>query len=323
LWTKEAAGSQLLTDVATGFRPAAVFGLLLNKMIKLRLFGSWPAAIAKSCSCLMHLLIIAMLLLIVPASAHSQEILASTPADTRTHPKPGAETKNGSGHTDTTPLRWDRYDWLCPALVIGAAAGLYAYDQNIRDWAQGNRGPTTDHIARLVKPFGEGYCILPALGMVYMYGYMDKDQRAKRIGLLGTESFAISGALVQALKHVTHRHRPGCSDRYNMWDGPGFSNSNLSFASGHSASAFSVATVIASEYEDKLWVPPLAYGLATLTALSRINDDEHWASDVLVGSAIGYFTAKTIIKLHQDERGLAVAPAMVGNGLGVVISCKF
>jgi len=39
----------------------------------------------------------------------------------------------------------------------------------------------------------------------------------------------------------------------------------------------------------------LAYGIATLTALSRVNDNAHWASDIFFGAVIGYFTAKAII----------------------------
>jgi membrane-associated phospholipid phosphatase len=62
--------------------------------------------------------------------------------------------------------------------------------------------------------------------------------------------------------------------------------------------------VLASEYKEYPLVAYLSYGVATLTGLSRMNDDKHFASDVFLGAAIGYFTAKTIMKLHSNKNGL-------------------
>jgi undecaprenyl-diphosphatase len=43
---KDSEGRQLLINVAAGFLPAAVIGLLFNKLIKSYLFGTWPVIIA-------------------------------------------------------------------------------------------------------------------------------------------------------------------------------------------------------------------------------------------------------------------------------------
>jgi membrane-associated phospholipid phosphatase len=223
----------------------------------------------------------------------------------------------------TSPARWEKDDWLKASAVVGIAAGLYVFDHNVQDSSQKHKNSTTDRIASIAKPFGEGQYTVPALGIVYLYGYAAEDRKAEKTALWGVESFLISGAFTQVLKFSTHRHRPEDGDRYDRWDGPSFSNSNLSFASGEATAAFSVATVIASEYEDKAWVPPLAYGIATLTALARINDNAHWASDVFVGSAIGYFTAKTIVALHKKNSRFQVVPLTDGQHNGLAISYKF
>jgi membrane-associated phospholipid phosphatase len=138
-------------------------------------------------------------------------------------------------------------------------------------------------------------------------------------------SFVVSGIFTQVIKFSTHRHRPDAGNSRGTWDGPGFSNSNLSFPSGHSSTAFSIATVIASEYNDIEFVPPLAYGIATLTALSRVNDNGHWASDVFLGSAIGYFTAKAVVNLHKykENRNLSILPMTNGEYAGLVLTYKF
>jgi len=195
----------------------------------------------------------------------------------------------------TSPSHWQRSDWIKASFITGITAGLYTQDQKIQNWAQENRSSISDRISEFAKPFGDGRYTLPGLGALYLYGHFFKNEKAQRTALLSLESFVISGLFVQALKFTGHRHRPSSGDPYNTWDGPSFSTSNLSFPSGHSSSAFAIATVIASEYRDKTFIPPLAYGIATLTALSRVNDNAHWASDVFFGAIIGYFTAKAII----------------------------
>ncbi|GAG36228.1 unnamed protein product, partial [marine sediment metagenome] len=80
-----------------------------------------------------------------------------------------------------------------------------------------------------------------------------------------------------------------------------------------------------SEYSDIEVIPPLAYGLATLTALSRVNDDAHWSSDVFFSSALSYFTAKAIIRRHKKGKGnnLIVLPLIDSKYTGLLLSYQF
>ena len=229
---------------------------------------------------------------------------------------------NDTARIVTAPARWREQEWLTAAALSSAVVVLYAYDQDIRDWTLRRRGVTTDLVSRYTKPLGEGWYTLPALGLFGVYGYAVDDQRPRRAALLGVESFVISGVFTQVLKYATHRHTPDESGRYDKWDGPSFSSDRLSFPSGHAQTAFSIATVIASEY-DHAAVAPVAYGLAALTALSRVNDDCHWASDVLVGSLIGYFTAKAVVGLHRKKGPWGLTPARVGRGAGLAASYRF
>ena len=225
----------------------------------------------------------------------------------------------------TSPLRWEKSDWIKASVVTGVTIGLYAYDQDIQGWSQRKRNRTTNRIASFAKPFGDGLYTLPSLGALYLYGHFSEDLKAQRTAAMSLESFMVSGIFTQAIKFSTHRHRPDSGDSRSTWDGPGFSGSNLSFPSGHSSSAFSIATVIASEYSDIEFVPPLAYGLATLTALSRINDNDHWVSDVFLGSAIGYFTAKAVINLHKHKENsdLVILPVINDEYAGLFVLYRF
>ena len=225
----------------------------------------------------------------------------------------------------SSPSRWERSDWIKASLIVGITSGLYIYDQDIQDWAQKNRSDTSDDIANLVEPFGDGRYTLPPLGMLYLYGHFSEDEKSRRVVLLSLESFLLTGVFTQAMKYTGHRHRPRSGDPHDTWDGPVFSTSPLSFPSGHASAAFSIATVIASEYGETVFVPPLAYSIATLTALSRVNDNAHWASDVFVGSAFGYFTAKAIVGFHsgKKDKNLTILPIVDSTHTALLISYRF
>jgi membrane-associated phospholipid phosphatase len=230
-----------------------------------------------------------------------------------------------TGTLITSPSRWDNSDWLKAALFAGITAGLYAFDEDIQDWVQENRNTTTDKISDLAMPFGEGIYTLPSLGLFYLYGHLYNDKRAKRCALLSMESFIVTGIFTQTIKFTAHRHRPDSGDSSRRWDGPSLSTTNLSFPSGHTSSAFAIATVIASEYGDSPLIPVLSYSIATLTALSRVNDNKHWASDVFFGAGIGYFTGKAVFDLHtdKDKKRLSILPFINDQYSGLIAEYKF
>lgn len=70
--------------------------------------------------------------------------------------------------------------------------------------------------------------------------------------------------------------------------------------------------------------PYVCYGLAALAAWSRVEDGKHWVSDVAAGSAIGYFTADKVLKLHEGRRpaGAALLPVYAG-GPGLTAVYRF
>lgn len=82
---------------------------------------------------------------------------------------------------------------------------------------------------------------------------------------------------------------PGSTGKF--WGG------GRSFPSGHSATSFAFAAVIAHRYPHSKWVKWTAYTLATGVALSRYPAKKHYPSDILFGSTIGYL-AGTYLAEH-------------------------
>jgi membrane-associated phospholipid phosphatase len=203
--------------------------------------------------------------------------------------------------TFSAPFHWKGCDWLRVAAVTGITTGLYFNDGPIMSWVQRHRGKTTARIAWIAEKFGNPTKVLPALVLLYGAGSLFKDQKAQHIALLSFKTSVATLLVVKGLKLLFHRSRPSSSGP-RKWGGPSFSlnNETQSFPSGHSALAFSLAVVIASEYKGTV-IPVIAYGTAALTALSRVHDKRHWASDIFFGSVLGYFIARQIVKKTRND----------------------
>jgi membrane-associated phospholipid phosphatase len=72
------------------------------------------------------------------------------------------------------------------------------------------------------------------------------------------------------------------------------------FPSGHTAAAFSIATVFASQYSNIKAIPIISYTMATLVGISRLTEHQHWASDIFVGGLIGYVCGKEVVGHYNN-----------------------
>jgi hypothetical protein len=196
------------------------------------------------------------------------------------------------------------------AAVYGGSMYLLIshYDAKIQIFAQDHRTSFSNSVSKYVlEPTGSG--IYPALvvGLLYAEGVLWKDQKSKKVAMNCTKSFLIATSFAQIAKYAATRQRPDVSPADpHKWE---MGSGNSSFFSGHTTTAFSVATVLAQEYKSTIWVPIVAYTLATGTGLSRINDNRHWASDVLTGALCGYLTGMLIEK--QNNWGIKVVPRII------------
>jgi len=163
------------------------------------------------------------------------------------------------------------------------------------------------------------------------FGLIAKDDKAVKTGALALSAMLQSGILVQFLKGLPGRQRPYWAQGVDHWSGPigffrrfesGQSGRYDSFPSGHTITVFSLATVAAMQYEEHVWVPVFAYTMATGAALSRLTENKHWLSDVLVGGFLGHIIGRMIVLNHR-RRYYVIPTAGVVNGtasLAVTIS---
>lgn len=274
--------------------------------------------------------IITLLILVMATSTVTAEN-SPVPAENTQLPYPGTTTVHlnmdyFTGYlTDTediltSPACWNPSDWLEASLITGIAVGLYTQDGKVKSWVQNHKNATTQ---RLADDASNIYTLsVPALAVFGAYGYISSDEKAKTTFLLSTESLVISGFFVESLKYTTGRARPYTGDSHNTWYGFMTNDEYHSFPSGDASSAFAIATVVAIEY-DNMIVPLLVYGASTLIALERIHNNDHWSSDVFVGSVIGYFTSKAVVAAHSKQNNLSFVPFIDGKDRGVLVSYRF
>jgi membrane-associated phospholipid phosphatase len=231
-----------------------------------------------------------------------------------------------TGYAMTSPLRWDKLDWATASIVAGVTGVFFVLDDEINSEIKDNRSSTTDAFFDVFEPFGNSAITIPAMVGFYMYGRFGENEKVERTALLASESFLVTSLFTGALKVGMGRVRPAVGGiRANDFRGPLHEGAGHSFPSGHTSSAFAIATVIANEYENVPLLTPISYGIASLTALSRLNDEKHWASDVFFGAALGYFTSKTILKLHSNKKGrhFTIYPRVDQRGGGLSLSTRF
>jgi len=134
-----------------------------------------------------------------------------------------------------------------------------------------------------------------AVGIVLLDGETRGDSHALETGVLGAEAMANSGVVYAALQLITERQRPlQGTRRGNFFQTSGLDNS---FPSGHTIVTWTAASTIAHEYP-KPWVEWLAYGTATAVSVTRFTSLQHFPSDVVVGSTLGYLIGRHIFHEH-------------------------
>lgn len=218
-----------------------------------------------------------------------------------------------------SPARWQGRQWLTLGAVATAGVLVYTQDEQVMDFARSHQSAATDRLVKYgLEPWGSGYYSAPLLGGMYLIGRVSGNDRASATALTAGKAAILASASAHLVKQLAHRHRPGQDDPADPgnWDGPTGNIHYTSFPSAHSALAFSVATVLASEYSETVWVPVLSYTLAAGTAVSRIYNDRHWASDVLIGSAAGIAIGRFIWK---KNRYLKISPFLDSGATGCIV----
>jgi membrane-associated phospholipid phosphatase len=180
--------------------------------------------------------------------------------------------------------------WLLP--LGGLASTMFVTDAQFSRHL--SHDPTTISNYRTLSNAGVA-ALIGGAGGLWLMSFPKHNPHWRETGLLSGEAALNAVVDVEVLEHTLRRERPD----QGIGAGAFFQSGGGSFPSEHAAAAFAVAGVISHEYPGP--VPKiLAYGLATAVAVARIRAQQHFNSDVLVGSVMGDMISQSVYSRHFD-----------------------
>jgi len=191
--------------------------------------------------------------------------------------------------TSPQHLRLIDADWLLP---MGAVTGIsLATDTDVSR----HLSNSPSRLANSNTFSNVGLASLAGAGAgLYLWGHVTHDDHKRETGFLAAEAALNALALTYTTQYTFGRERPLVNDfEGKFWQG------GDSFPSAHASAAWAIASVIAHEYPGPL-TSVFAYGLASAVSMSSVTAKEHFPTDVLIGSAIGWFTGQVVYRHHHD-----------------------
>lgn len=216
-------------------------------------------------------------------------------------------------------------------LALGAGVGVAAAiantgaDKSFRDFYQENvRDIHTDEYFEALqapKLFGDGRVMLPLYGVTAVAGCLLDDRPVGRDagdwGQRSLRTVLVGGPPMLLAQMATGAGRPGETHSGSGWTP--FRDDNG--VSGHSFMG-AIPFLSAAKMTDSSFWKTLFYAGSTLPGISRINDDRHYASQVLLGWWMAYLAATAVDGKHWGPDWLSFCPLSIDDGMGFGVECR-
>ncbi len=214
------------------------------------------------------------------------------------------------------PLIWEGNDWIKLGLAGTATFLMVQADQPIRDFFGINSEYKKSAPMELGRMYGELYSPVAIAGLFGVHSLINDDKSTRKIAFEILQTTFYAGIITTALKFAIGRTRPFVEagpKSFGNWSV--FDDTYHSLPSGHTTVAFSISTVLANNTKSDL-LKIFAYLPAVLTAISRVYQDDHWASDVLLGGIVGYTTGSWVTSKHETKMQIQL---LSSRRIGVII----
>ncbi len=205
------------------------------------------------------------------------------------------------GHIVISPsyIRTRDLKWLLPLTVATGAA--FATDTHTMRRVVSQNPSFNDAAINVSDGLRDGFIAVPAV--IFLAGHVTNSEHSKETGLLAGEAVIDANIVAEVVKLVSYRERPNVDNAQGEFF-VGKSGPNGSFISGHAVTAWSSAAVLAAEYKSP-WAQAGIYSLATGVSLTRVLGQQHFPSDVLIGSATGWLIGHYVYRAHRHWHVLA------------------
>src|SRR5258706_4311887 len=219
-----------------------------------------------------------------------------------------------------TPLLVGKDALILGAFALGAAA-VAPIDLRIASRLQDSATQASRFLGRAATGFrllGDPGSFVTGTG-IYLIGRAQRNRRVESLGLHSVESILFADILGGGIKMLAGRQRPFVDIKtpysFQLWRG--FQGDKYrSFPSGHTITAFAFASTVTPE--SQFWWPhsgwivgTIFYVGASLVVVSRVVNNQHWASDVVAGAALGTIVGLKVVKYTHSHPGNHLDQALI------------
>ncbi|MBL0259421.1 MAG: phosphatase PAP2 family protein [Bacteroidetes bacterium] len=199
------------------------------------------------------------------------------------------------------PVKWKGADWIRFGAIAILTVSIIQVDNDVRKLALDNPKYVNTVPMEIGNQWG-GFFLVPISAVALLtHGTLSDNNTTKKLGFEIAQAALYSETISFISKGCIGRSRPFTNRGFNDYKPFTFFDSpQNSFPAGHVDAAFALSTVLAKN-TDSGWLKVASYIPAGLTVVSRIYQDEHWASDVFLGGAIGYFVGNWVVNLHEQK----------------------
>ena len=212
---------------------------------------------------------------------------------------------------------------LACSLVIGSVLANTSMDEDVHNWYQEDvRWTGTDRFAEFWKTFGDGKIFIPSYACLAVACKFLEDRPV--FNLTGefsartTRAYLVGAPPLLFMQFMLGASRPDETDHGSHWDP--FQDTNS--VSGH-AFVGAVPFLAAADMTDNVVVKGGLYACSTFTGLSRINDDDHYLSQVILGWWMAYLACEAVDQTQLQSRGISLMPIASTEMVGFGAICEY
>jgi membrane-associated phospholipid phosphatase len=194
--------------------------------------------------------------------------------------------------------------WKTALFGAGIVLGSALLDRRVSEYVDRHSG---SRAMETLDGFGK-WLPIAAIGGAGLAALSEQDRRLSNTGISAIEAGATGLFVNMGIKYAVGRARP--LDEKGPADFAPFQRPDASFPSNHATVVWATVTPFAKEYD-----APWLYGLGVLTNAGRIASREHWLSDTVASSLLGFAIGDFFWQEHRkpDDKGpkVLVGPASV------------
>ena len=219
------------------------------------------------------------------------------------------------------PFTWKKKEWKIFGAVAGTSIAVSFLDEPINDYFKKNQTHFQNEVASFGNFMGQPEYQGPFLVAFWGLGVTSNNEWIRTTSTMLAASMAASGMIQTFSKEAVGRARPSSGDGNTSFK-PFGGKAYHSFPSGHTMLSISSSWIMARQV-NFLPLKIVFYAIPAIVGWSRLYNNAHWFSDIILGSALGIASAEAVIRYYstikkkdRSQAGLTVLPR--GDGVSLI-----